>query len=110
MTLTLTLVKKQKIILLCDEILSCPQVQIIKVLQLLEKFSSSVIAVPLGKLCYTSLEIDKTNKVKINNGKFDKFMILSKEIKPNIHNKFYKHITTILWVPLLQFLDLIHLC
>ena len=110
MTLTLTLVKKQKIILLCDEILSCPQVQIIKVLQLLEKFSSSVIAVPPGKLCYTSLEIDKTNKVKINKGKFDKFMILSKEIKPNIHNKFYKHTTTILWVPLLQFLDLIHLC
>ena len=85
------------------------KLKLVKVLQLLEKFSSSAIAVPLGKLCYTSLEIDKMNTLKINKDKFDKFMILSKESKPNIHNNFYKHIKAILWVPLLQFLNLIHL-
>ena len=49
MTLTFTLVKKKKILLLCDEILSSPQVKIRKVSQLLGKFSSSFIAVPQRK-------------------------------------------------------------
>ena len=85
MTLTLILVKKQKVILLCDEILSCQHVKIRKVTQLREEFFSSFIAVPLGKLYYRSLEIKKTNALKINNEDFDKFMILSKENKPNIY-------------------------
>ena len=64
MTLIPTLEKKQKIILLCDKILSSPHVKIRKVSQLLGKFSSSFIAVPLGKLYYRSLEISKTSALK----------------------------------------------
>ena len=44
--LTLTLVKKQKKLLLCNEILSRPHVKIRKVSELLGKFSNSFIAVP----------------------------------------------------------------
>ena len=69
MTLTLTLIKKQKILLLCDEILSNPHVKIRRVSQLLGKFSSSFIAVPQGKLYHRSLEINKTSTLKINKGK-----------------------------------------
>ena len=64
--------------LLCDEILSSPHVKIRKVSQLLGRFSSSFIAVPQWKLCYKSLEINKKSTIKINEGNFDKFMILSK--------------------------------
>ena len=85
MTLTLTLVKKQKILLLCDEVLSSPHVKFMKVSQLLGKFSSSFIAVPQGKWYYQSLEINKTSALKINKGNFKKFMILSKESKANIY-------------------------
>ena len=46
MTLTLTLVKKQKTLLLCDEILPSPQVKTKNVSQLLGKFTSSLIVVP----------------------------------------------------------------
>ena len=84
MTLTLTLIKKQKILLLYDEILSSPHVKIRKVSQLLGKFSSSFIAVPQGKLYYRSLEMNKMSALKINKGNFDKFMILSNESKANI--------------------------
>ena len=84
-TLTLTPVKRQKILVLCDEILSSAYVKIMKVLQLLGKFSSSFITVPQGKLYYRSLEINKTSALKINKGNFDKFMILSKESKANIN-------------------------
>ena len=85
MTLTLTPVKRQKILVLCDEIFSSPHIKIRKVSQLLGKFSSSVIAVPQGKLNYMSLEVNKTCALKINKGNFDKFMILSKESKTNIY-------------------------
>ena len=54
-TLILTLVKKQKIILLFDEILSSPHVKIREVLQQLGKFSNNFIAAPLGKLQFRSL-------------------------------------------------------
>ena len=64
--------------LLCDEILSSPHVKIRKVPQPLGRFSSSFIAVPQWKLCYKSLEINKKSTIKINEGNFDKFMILSK--------------------------------
>ena len=101
MTLTLTLLKKQNILLLCDEMSSNPHVNIRKVLQLLGKFSGSFIAVSQGKLYYRSLEINKTSASKINKGNFDKFMKLSKEI--------YTGGKATLWIPLLQFLDLIHL-
>ena len=81
MTLTLTLVKKQKNLLLCDEVFSSLQVKIRKVSLLPGKFSSSFIAVPQGKLYYRSLEIKKTSALKINKGNFGKLMILSKESK-----------------------------
>ena len=102
MTLTLTPVKKQKILVLCDEILSSPHIKIRKVSQLLGKFSSSVIAVPQGKLNYMSLEVNKTCALKINKGNFDKFMILSKR-------QIYTGRKAILWIPLHEFLDLTHL-
>ena len=72
MTLTLTLVKKQKILLLSGEMLSSSQVKIRKVSQLLGKFSRSFIAIPQGKLYYRPLEINKTSTLKINKGSFDK--------------------------------------
>ena len=78
MTLTLTPVRKQKMLLLCDEILSIPHVKIRKVSQLLGRFSSNFIAVPQWKLCYKSLDINKKSAIKTNEGNFDKFMILSK--------------------------------
>ena len=84
MTLTLTLIKKQKLLLLCDEILSSPHVKIRKASQMLGKLSSSFIAVPHGKLYYSSLEMNKTSAL-INKGNFDKFMIFSKESKANIY-------------------------
>ena len=64
--LTLTPVKKQKMLVLCDEILSSAHVKIRNTLQMLGKFSSSFIAVPQGKLYYRSLEINKTSALKIN--------------------------------------------
>ena len=85
MILTLTLMKKQKIWLLCDGILSSPPVKIRNVLQLLGKFSSCFIAVPQGKLYQKSFEMNKTSTLKIKKGNFDKFMILSKECKANIY-------------------------
>ena len=72
------------ILLLCDELPS-PHVKIRKLSQLLRKFSSSFIDVPQRKLYYRSLEINKTNALKIKKGNFDKFMILSKVSKANIH-------------------------
>ena len=85
MTLTLTPVKEQKMLVLCDEILSSAHVKIRNILQMLGKFSSSFIAVPQGKLYYRSLEINKTSALKINKGNFDKLMIVSKERKTNIY-------------------------
>ena len=67
-TLTLTLIKEQKIVLLCDEILSSPHVKVRNVSQLLGKFSSSFIAVPQGKLYYRSLEMNKTSTLKSSKG------------------------------------------
>ena len=78
MTSTLTLVKKQKNLLICDQILTSPHVKIREVSQLLGKFSSSFIDVSQGKLYYRTLEINKTSALKINKGNFDKFMIISK--------------------------------
>ena len=49
MKLTLTLVKKQDITLLCDEILSSPHIKIRKVSEVLGKFSSIFITVSLEK-------------------------------------------------------------
>ena len=72
-------------LLLCDEILSSPHVKICKVSQLLGRFSSSFIAVPQWKLCYRSLEINKKSAIKINEGNFYKFVILSKESNPNVY-------------------------
>ena len=90
-----------------------PHVKIRKVSQLLGKFPSSFIAAPQGKLYHRYLEINKTSALKINKGHFDKFMILSKKIKANIYIYIYIYIYTsgkaILSIPLLQFLDLIHL-
>ena len=79
MTLILTLIKKQKILL------SSPHVKIRNILQLLGKSSSSFIVVPQRKLYYRSLEMNKTSALKINKGNFDKFIILSKESKANIY-------------------------
>ena len=59
-------VKKQKILVLCDEILSSAHVKIRKVLQLLGKFSSSFITVSQGK--YRSMEINKTSALKLTKG------------------------------------------
>ena len=59
MKLTLTLIKKQKIVSLCDEILSSSHVKIRKFSQLVGKFSSSFIAAPQGKLCYSSILVGK---------------------------------------------------
>ena len=84
-TLTLTLVKKQKILLLFDKTLSSPQVKIRKLSQLLGKFSNNFIAVPQGNLYYRSLQINKTNALMINKVNFDNFLILSKESKANIY-------------------------
>ena len=84
-----------------------PHVKIRKVSQLLAKFSSSFIAAPQGKLHYRYLEINKTSALKINKGNFDKFMILSKYIYIYIY--IYTSGKAILWIPLLEFLDLIHL-
>ena len=78
MTSTLTLVKKQKNLLIFDQILTSPHVKIREVSQLLGKFSSSFIDVSQGKLYYRTLEINKTSALKINKGNFDKFMIISK--------------------------------
>ena len=61
-------VKKQKILVLCDEILPSAHVKIRKVSQLLGKFSSSFITVPQGKLYYRSMEINKTSALKLTKG------------------------------------------
>ena len=85
LTLTLTLIKKQKKLLFCDEISSSPHVKIRKVSQLLGGFFSSLIAVPQRKLYYKSLEVNKTSTLKTSKVNFDKFRILSKESKANIY-------------------------
>ena len=78
MTSTLTLVKKQKKLLICDQILASPHVKIREVSKLLGKFSSKFIAVSQRKLYCRSLEINKTSALKISKGNFDKLMIISK--------------------------------
>ena len=84
-TLTLTLVKKQKILLLFDKILPSPKLKLGNFHNCWGIFSSSVIAIPQGKLYYKPLEINKTNALMINKGNFDNFMILSKQSKANIY-------------------------
>ena len=79
MTVSLTPVNKQKILLICVKLLATEQAPIRPVAQLLETFFSSFIGVPYGKLCYRSLERCKTKFLVISKGNFDKIMHVSKE-------------------------------
>ena len=80
MTVTLTQAKKQTIAILCDEVLKNHQHITIRTLaKLLGKFSSSFIAVPLGKLHYRALERHKTEALKLNSGNFDCFTCIPDE-------------------------------
>ena len=84
MTISLTTIKKQKLLSFCDELLSVQKTTIRKLAQLLGKFSSSFIAVTFGKLHYRSLERCKTNELKLNKGNFDKIITISSSAKEDI--------------------------
>ena len=71
MTVTITKIKKERLIDLCQEILDADTITIREVSKLLGKFSSSLLGVPYGRLHYRSVERFKTYSLKQNRGKFD---------------------------------------
>lgn len=77
MTITLTSEKKEKIVLLCKEVLSSNKLTIRKMASLIGNLVSSLPAVPFGKLFYRSLERDKISALKQAKGDFDSDMVLS---------------------------------
>ena len=84
MTISLSDVKKEKIKLLCSEILEdeCPKIRTIA--KLLGKFTSSFPAVQFGKLHYRLLEREKIQALKLSKGNFDKKMKVSSAGKEDI--------------------------
>ena len=83
MTISLTDVKKEKIKLLCSEILEdeCPKIRTIA--KLLGKFTSSFAAVQFGKLHYRSLEREKIQPLRLSKVSFDKKMKVHSAGKEN---------------------------
>ena len=77
MTVSLFYVKKEKVKLLCSEILEdeCPKIRTID--KLLGKFTSSFPTVQFGKLHYRSLEWEKIKALKLSKGNLDKKMKVS---------------------------------
>ena len=84
MTISLSDVKKEKMKLLCSEILEdeCPKIRTIA--KLLGKFTSSFAAVQFGKLHYRSLEREKIQPLRLSKGSFDKKMKVPSAGKENI--------------------------
>ena len=83
MTISLTDVKKEKIKLLCSEILEdeCPKIRTIA--KLLGKFTCSFAAVQFGKLHYRSLKREKIQPLRLSKGSFDKKMKVHSAGKEN---------------------------
>ena len=77
MTISLPDVKKEKIKLLCSEILEDECLKIRTVAKLLRKFTNSFPAVPFGKLHYRYLEREKIQALKLSKSNFDKKMKVS---------------------------------
>ena len=77
MTVSLSDVKKEKVKLLCSEIIEdeCPKIRTID--KLLGKFTTSFPAVQFGKLHYRSLEWEKIKALKLSKGNLDKKMKVS---------------------------------
>lgn len=84
MTVSLTVSKKEAIKEMCSLALSMELSTIRFIAKILGKFSSSFIAVPLGKLHYRKLERHKSQALKLNRGNFDKKIALTKECKSDI--------------------------
>ena len=84
MTISLSDVKKEKMKLLCSEILEdeCPKIRTIA--KLLRKFTSSFAVVQFGKLHYRSLEREKIQPLRLSKGSFDKKMKVPSAGKENI--------------------------
>ena len=85
MEVTLTEGKKVAIKELCSQTLAAKKVTIRHVARLLGKFSSSLVAVPEGKLHFRYLDKNKTTELIRRKGKFDKNMTLIAEAREEIH-------------------------
>ena len=84
MTIRLTYAKKMVIFNMCTSLCSTNSCSIRDVAQLLGKFSSSLIAVKMGRLHYRSLERTKVKNVKAARVNFDKTMVLDGQSKLDI--------------------------
>ena len=84
MTLTLIHSKKATLIAKATQILASNNTTIRQVASLLGSISAALEAVPLGKLHFRGLEMDKILALKIRNGNFDAPCYLSQEGKRNI--------------------------
>ena len=81
MTLTLTIEKKEKIIILCQKLLCNKTYTIREVASALGNLVAALVAVPYGKLYYRSIENEKILALKLNKGNFDKHMTLNTQSK-----------------------------
>ena len=100
-TIRLTYAKKMVIFNMCTSLCSTNSCAIRDVAQLLGKFSSSIIAVKMGRLHYRSLEKAKVKNLKAARGNFDKTMILDGQSKLDIlwwrDNIMNSHSPILLW-------------
>ena len=79
MIVSLPLRKVDAIIDLCEQFLSNKNVTIRSIAALLGKFSSSFVAVPLGKLHLKTLERCKVQALRYNHGNFNRLTVLCPE-------------------------------
>ena len=84
MTIKLTYAKKMVIFNMCTSLCSTNSCSIRDVAQLLGRFSSSLIAVKMGRLHYRSLERAKVKHLKASRGNFDKTIALDGQSKLDI--------------------------
>ena len=84
MSVSLSNKKKKAILDICENILITSKVTTRHIVRVLGKFSSSFLAVPLGKLHYRALERLKTEASKEHKGNFDKIVIIPKPGLDNI--------------------------
>ena len=84
MTVSMTTGKKQNIIDHCNKNLNNPNHSIRNIATLLGKFSSALIAVPMGKLHFKALERNKVASLRKNCGNFDITIHLGQAAKNDI--------------------------
>ena len=77
MTVYPTSEKIEKIIHTCQGLLQCPHPTVREVASTLGLLISNVPAAKLGPLHFRSLDMDKTEALRLNKGSFDAFMSLS---------------------------------